>query len=109
MRDLLDIDMVANWVSMLRADVDGAIVLVDSDSEGQFYEKCTHQAARVVSSPNAALRLLQQVQARHIAGVVAAVTGPVHKQGHPDSVFQPALGDVASILLASASCEMVNA
>ena len=74
MRDHIGIDTLANWVSMLRADIDGAILLVDCEVEGQFYEKCTHSAARVVPSPRTALPLLAMVQSRHISGVVAATS-----------------------------------
>ena len=88
---------------MLRADIDGAILLVDCEVEGQFYEKCTHSAARVVPSPRTALPLLAMVQSRHISGVVAATSQFSPETILPPAVFQPNLGDIASLLVGS-SC-----
>ena len=103
MRDHIGIDTLANWVSMLRADIDGAIMLVDYELEGQFYEKCTHSAARVVPSPGTALPLLAMVHSRQISGVVAATSRVSPEKDLPTAVFQPSLGDIASLLLSS-SC-----
>ena len=105
MRDQIGVDTLANWVSMLRADIDGAILLADDDSEGQFYEKCSHQTARVVPSPSVALQLFERIKARKVAGVVAAVSSPRARDDLPECVFQPSLGDVASLLLSSKCCE----
>lgn len=107
MRDQIGVETLANWVSMLRADIDGAILLADDDSEGQFYEKCSHQTARVVPSPSVALQLFERIKARNVAGVVAAVSGPRALGELPECVFQPSLGDVASLLLSSKCCEEV--
>ena len=101
MRDHIGIDTLANWVSMLRADIDGAILLVDNEIEGQFYDNCTHSAARVVPSPNAALSLLERIHSRQISGVVATVSSPSPQKQLPPAVFQPSLGDAASVLLNS--------
>lgn len=86
---------------MLRADIDGAILLADDELEGRFWEKCTHNNARVVCSPLVAVELLADVIARGVAGVVATVRRHVSPKELPDSVFQPATGDVASLLIAS--------
>lgn len=107
MRDQIGVDTLANWVSMLRADIDGAILLADDDGEGQFYEKCSHQTARIVPSPSVALQLFERIQARHVKGVVAAVSSPQALVELPECVFQPSLGDVASLLLSSRCCEPV--
>jgi len=106
MRNQLDISVIANWVSMLRADIDGAILLVDCDTEGQFYEKCAHPSARIVPSPNIALTIFNQVKARRLNGIAAAITGTV-VENKQDGVFQSELGDIASIFLASKSCDEV--
>lgn len=105
MRNQIGVDTLANWVSMLRADVDGAILLADNDSEGPFYEKCSHPTARVVPSPCVAIQLLERIDARHVRGVVAAISSPRPMPSLPDCVFQPSLGEVASLLLSSKCCE----
>lgn len=105
MRDLIGVDTLVNWVAMLRADVDGAILLTNDDSEGPFYERCSHPNARVVPSPNIAIDLLKRITERNVRGVAAAVNDKKLIPLLPDNVFQPSLGEVASLLLASKCCE----
>jgi len=106
MKSHIDLAILANWVSMLRADVDGAIWLSDDLVEGRFYERLGNKKSRVVPSPGLARELLSDVEARGTAGVVATVReGAVETL--PENVFRPGLGDVASILVASDACERV--
>lgn len=107
MREFVDLDVLANWVSMLRADIDGAVWLSDDDEEARFYEKCAHSTARVLCVPNAAVRLLGTVTDRGIEGVIAAVRGIDNPAGTRGNVFRPSLGDVASLLLTSKASEQV--
>lgn len=109
MRDYVGVDVLANMVSMLRADIDGAIVLVDDDEEGRFYEKCVHQTARVVPTCNLALEILSRINARRVVGVVAIVNTEARAQGLPDGGFRLAVGDVASLLVSSKCCEQTLA
>lgn len=101
MRDSINPDILTNWVSMMRADIDGAILLADDEDEGRFYERCKHGKARIVPSPNVAISLLHNAQRRGVRGVVALVRGHSTTEALPESVFQPELGDVASLLLTS--------
>lgn len=105
MKAYVNSTILANLVSMLRADVDGAIWLIDDDREGRFYEKCAHPSSRVVNSQGVALELLDIVQGRGTAGVVAAIRGSRYRS--QENVFLPSLGDVASILLVSESWDRV--
>jgi diguanylate cyclase (GGDEF)-like protein len=109
MREYLGVDVVANIVSMLRADVDGAIVLVDDEEEGQFYEKCAHQNARVVTTANLALQILSRINERQVAGVIAIVNTSARALNLPVGGFCPSTGDVASLLIRSKCCEQVLA
>jgi diguanylate cyclase (GGDEF)-like protein len=101
MREYVGIAFLTNLVSMLRADIDGAVLLADDEEEARFYERCVHNTARVVATPNAATPLLRALDERGIEGVVAAISRPKLARGDEDSVFQPSLGDVASLLLTS--------
>jgi len=105
MREYIGLDILANWVSMLRADTDGAIWLADDDEEARFYQGCAHPLARVVPAPSLSLQLLEIVRARGIEGVVAAVRGAASVEGSQENIFRPDLGDVASTLLTARSCE----
>lgn len=105
MRGHVGIETLANWVAMLRADLDGAILLVDSDLEGPFYERCAHPSSRVVPSPAVARALLGLVRDRNVTGVAAAISGPPASR-HEEGVFQPRVGDVASSLLLAKSCDV---
>ncbi|MDQ2774519.1 MAG: GGDEF domain-containing protein [Acidobacteriota bacterium] len=108
MREYIDPSVLANWVNMLRSDVDGAIWLVDNDDEAQFYELCAHNDARVVPSSGNALNILNILEQRGTAGVVASLRvtqqRPTPKQ---HNVFVPSLGDVASLLIASGAFDRV--
>jgi diguanylate cyclase (GGDEF)-like protein len=105
MRSHIDFPMLANWVLMLRAEIDGAIWLSDDDSEGRFYEKCAHPSSRVVPSPGVACQLLTHVTKRGVEGLVATIKVPNSDDSFPENVFWPGLGDVASLLLASGCCD----
>ena len=89
---------------MLRADVDGAILIADDEEEARFYERCVHPTSRVVVSEGMALELVRIVWERGVAGVVATVRGR-SSSDMAEGVFQPSLRDVASLLLLSSSCE----
>jgi hypothetical protein len=104
MREYIDFSVLANWVCMLRADVDGAIWLTDDDEEGRFYERFAHPSGRVVPAPNVAIRVLRDVENRGAQGIVATVRGPERPEFSRESVFRPSLGDTASLLVISNSC-----
>jgi len=87
MREYIDIDVLANWVLMLRADVDGAIWLSEDGDEARFYECCANQAGRVVPVPNIASSLLNRVERKGIRGVVATSHG-VRPAPVAENVFQ---------------------
>src|SRR5580658_8623119 len=101
MREYVDIEFLANLVSMLRADIDGAVLLADDEEEARFYERYVHSSARVVAAPKAAASLLGALDQRGIEGVAAAVRGPAMPGAARENVFRPALGDVASLLVTS--------
>jgi diguanylate cyclase (GGDEF)-like protein len=106
MREHISVDVLANWVVMLRADVDGAILLSDDDNEARFYERCIHERSRVVPAQDIALPLLDRVELRGIRGVVATLRGTGPYRNSPN-VFRPFFGDVASLLLFSKSSDGV--
>jgi diguanylate cyclase (GGDEF)-like protein len=107
MREYIDLSVLANWVCMLRADVDGAIWLADDEEDGRFYERLAHPSGRVVPSPTMAIRVLQQVEERGARGVVATVRGAMHPELDRENVFRPSVGDTASLVVASHSCVRV--
>jgi len=104
MYEHVSIDVLANWVSMLRASVDGAIVLSDNDDEARFYDRCVHDEARVVPAPQIAIPLLDKLEQRGLHGLVATFRGsPTVTVA--SNMFQPSVGDVASLLLLSKRAE----
>jgi diguanylate cyclase (GGDEF)-like protein len=103
MREYVGLAVLANWVRMLRSGTDGAILLTDDD-EVSFYQRCTHDKASVLATSGLALNVLTAVEATGIEGVVATVRGSASARS---SVFRPSLGDVASLLLASGSLDIV--
>jgi diguanylate cyclase (GGDEF)-like protein len=106
MKSEINFPVLANWVSMLRAEIDGAIWLSDDDIDGRFYEKCAHSSSRVVPSPGVARQLLSHVRKRGIEGLVATMSVPIKvDDNYSEGIFWPGLGDVASLLLASDCCE----
>jgi diguanylate cyclase (GGDEF)-like protein len=107
MREYLDLSVLANWVCMLRSDVDGAIWIADDDEEARFYERCAHQSGRVVPAPTFAVGLLQRVELRGAQGVIATVHRASHWQDGAENVFRPSVGDVASLLVLSRSWDQV--
>jgi diguanylate cyclase (GGDEF)-like protein len=109
MREYLDLCVLANWVCMLRSDVDGAIWIADDEEEARFYERCAHHSGRVVPAPTVAVGLLQRVELRGAQGVVATVRAPSHPQDGAENVFRPSVGDVASLLVLSRSWDYVTA
>jgi diguanylate cyclase (GGDEF)-like protein len=106
MREHVNIEVLANWVSMLRASVDGAILLSDDDDEARFYEGCAHEQATVIPATGVAVPLLDKMEQRGVHGLVAAVRGLPTSPTAPN-MFQPALGDVASLLLFAKSSDRV--
>ncbi len=108
MKSQIDFPMLANWVSMLRAEIDGAIWLSDDDNDGRFYEKCAHPSSRVVPSPGVAYQLLNHVKRKGVKGLVATIsTTSKVNDNSSDDIFWPGLGDVASLLLASECCDRI--
>jgi diguanylate cyclase (GGDEF)-like protein len=101
MRDEIGFAVLANWVSMLRADVDGAIWLVEDDDEARFYERLTHPTGRVVPAPQLAIPLLDTTELRGVKGVVATIRGVRRGEVERGNVFYPTFGDVASLLMLS--------
>lgn len=106
MREHIGLGVLVNWVCMLRAGVDGAICLADDEEEGRFYQRCKHDKAEVLFAFGMAIELLDILEGRGLEGVVAAVNGK-HALPLRQCVFRPALGDVASLLLASRSFDRV--
>ncbi|OFW17690.1 MAG: hypothetical protein A3H27_09780 [Acidobacteria bacterium RIFCSPLOWO2_02_FULL_59_13] len=107
MREYVDLSVLVNWVSMLRAGTDGAIWLADDEEEARFYQRCKHHAAEVLPAPEVAIRLLENVESRGVQGVVATVRTLQIPEHARENIFRPSLGDVASILLISKSCDRV--
>jgi diguanylate cyclase (GGDEF)-like protein len=107
MRSAMEPDVLANWVSMLRADVVGAIWLPDDDEEARFYQRIAHRDARIVPTVGSALALLHIVEQRGVKGVVAVVRMTEMGEVSHSSVFYPAVGDVASLLLQSTAFDLV--
>lgn len=98
MLEHVNIEVLANWVAMLRAGVEGAILLSDDNEEARFYQRCIHDEARVVPAAEVALSLLEKMEERGIHGLVATARG-VSPPPIAPNVFQPSVGDVASLLL----------
>src|ERR1700730_2239106 len=107
MREQIDLDFLANLVSMLRADIDGAIWLIDDEEEARFYQRCAHNSARIVPAPGVAFRLLEIVERRGVEGVGASVRGLRGPECDRIDVFRPYVGDVASLLLGAPSSHPV--
>ncbi|WP_160167494.1 GGDEF domain-containing protein [Paraburkholderia kururiensis] len=107
MRDQIGLATLVNWVAMLRADVDGAILLADDDNDGKFYERVLHSSARMVPSPSMAMELLIAAQERGVSGVAAALNGRSLTNTH-HSTFQPGLGDTSAILLANCANDVLG-
>ncbi len=107
MREYIHIEILGNWVSMLRAEIEGAIWLADDDEEARFYERLAHPTARVVPAPSVALLVLDTVEARGVEGVVATVRGAEENPPARKNVFRPSLGDTASLLITSQACDRV--
>ena len=100
MREHVDLNVLVNWVRMLRSEVDGAIWIADDDEEARFYERCAHESGRVVPAPTVAVALLREVELRGTEGVVATV-----RDTHQPclNIFRPSVGDAISILVFSKS------
>jgi len=99
-------DIVVNMISMLRANLDGAILIANESDDARFYEsRCTNDDSYVVPAYSYALQVLHAVEARGIKGVVATVNRDVTPRRA--NVFRPGVGDIASMLVASESCAPV--
>jgi diguanylate cyclase (GGDEF)-like protein len=109
MYERLTLGVLATLVRMMRADVDGAIWLVQDDGEARFYEACAHESCRVVSAYGGVLELLDSIEALGIEGVVAVVRGASPLEPPRQNVFWPSVGDAASLLLLSAGYDRAMA
>lgn len=105
MREYVTFNVLFNLVLMLRADIDGAICLVDDEEEARFYRRCKHPAATVVAAPEAAVRLLEQARGYGLQGLVAMIRSVQHAASLPGDVFRPSVGDAASLVLLSKHCD----
>lgn len=103
MQEFISLDVLVNWVQMLRANIDGAIVLADDEEESRFYERLIHPSAKVIPAFDVAHALLERVAELGIQGVIA--TGRLAPGAYLlDNIFCPTLGDVSSLLLNSSGC-----
>jgi hypothetical protein len=73
MPEYVDIEVLASLVVMMRAGVEGAILLSNDDEESRFYECITHDEARVISAPHSALALLRMIEGKGIQSQVNSV------------------------------------
>jgi diguanylate cyclase (GGDEF)-like protein len=105
MRGFMTPDVVANTVSMMRADVDGALWLSNDHNDGRFYEKCKHPDSRIWFSDGIALNILDIVNSRGIDGVVATIQELRGVEDLPDNVFMPEVGDAISLILLFNGCD----
>lgn len=106
MQEYIDEFTLANQIVMLRDESTGAIVLINHEEEGRFYESITHKSAIVIPSLKVATDLLSLVASRGIKGVIAAVQSRF-KTGAHEAEFCPDAGDVASLLLKSSEFDKV--
>jgi diguanylate cyclase (GGDEF)-like protein len=108
MLEFIGQDVLVNMIAMLRADIDGAILIANESDDARFYEtRCTSEKSRVVPAPGLALQVLHAVETRGIKGVVATVNRDINARH--TNVFRPGAGDIASMLIASESCVPVLA
>lgn len=108
MLEFIGQDVLVNLVTMLRADVDGAIWIANESDDAQLYEtRCANGKSRVIPAPDFALQVLDAVEARGIKGVVATVNREIDPGR--TNVFRPGTGDIASMLIGSGSCAPVLA
>lgn len=105
MRDLISPEMSVNMVMMMRASVDGAIILADDPGEGQLLELGAHKSSRVVPAFGSAVLVLKEMYGRGVAGVVGVSGAPNVVPGLP--VFAPSLGDLMSRVILSQSADRV--
>jgi len=102
MREYMGAAVVANVVSMLRAEVGGAILLSDRNLEGKFFEGIVDSKARVVTAETMALDVLRSTKDRGVAGVVAVIEkNRIGDEGEGDGIFSFEKGDVFSLLISS--------
>jgi diguanylate cyclase (GGDEF)-like protein len=107
MREHLDVNVLANWVCMLRSDVDGAIWIADDSDDARFYERCIHHKGRIVPAPDSAVALMRQVSLRGAQGVVATVRGSFHLDTENNNLFQLSVGDTTTLLIHSPGADRV--
>ncbi|QPL29574.1 GGDEF domain-containing protein [Pseudomonas fragi] len=91
---------------MQRPGVSGAILLIDNEDEGRFYQSLAHHKALVVPSPSVASELLGMLKKKGIDGV-AAIVKKTSLSEISENEFFPDSGDVASILLDSSQLNRV--
>jgi diguanylate cyclase (GGDEF)-like protein len=106
MKEFISLDVLLNWVEMLRANIDGAIVLADDEEESRFYERLIHPSAKVIPAFDVADVLLERLTELGIEGVIAV--GRRTPGAHLlEGTVCPTLGDVSSLLLNSSACQGV--
>jgi len=105
MLDHVSADYLANVVVMLRATVGGAIWVPEDEDEAVFYQRCAHKDALIIPASRDVIPLIERLGKDGIQGLVGTTRGlprPVAQ-----NVFQPQLGDVASLLISSESSGVV--
>jgi diguanylate cyclase (GGDEF)-like protein len=103
MRKFLGSAVLANLISMLRADIDGAIWISDRDDDARFYEtRVAHHLSRIVCAPDIAVDVFNTIKDRGIVGVIATVQR--ENTARSDAVFSLDVGDVASLLIKPGCC-----
>lgn len=96
---------------MMRSEIKGAILLVDYESEGRFYNSLAHQDARVIPSHSIALDILNSATQRGVSGLTAAVRKITAANELTIAQFAPSIGDTSSLLICSSNFEraIINA
>lgn len=107
MREHVDLDVLVNWVLMLRAEADGAVWLVDDEKEARFYERCAHRKAKIIPAPGVAIRLLDALEARGVEGLVASLRTDERVTPARHNVFRPSRGDTVLLVLLAKTCDSV--
>lgn len=99
MEEFITIDYFANLICMMRAGIDGAILLVNNRNDEEFFALVTSPQTYVVVCPDVLLAVLKIIKDRGYLGIAAAISqGKTHRE---DDVFESDLGDTTSILLTS--------
>lgn len=105
MREYINTPVLVNLVSMIRSETVGAILLVDHESEGRFYESLVHKSARVIPSSAMAIEIFISATQRGIAGLAVALRNTRVATGFSSHQFTPSIGDTSSLLICSSNFE----